>query len=313
MFYFIGLDISKTSIDVCYLEGTNQSYKRYDNSSKGHKLLAQDLKDKEDISLVVCEPTGGYEKPICKVLRSNHYPIHLVNTISFSNFSKSVHPCKTDRLDAYKLALYGQKFNPDPNLNLGHDRLKALQQRREDLVKMLSDEKRRLEHATDEVRLSLDQHIQDLNRMIKDLNDQIQAIIEEDQALKCNADILISTPGIGQCIASKLLSHLPELGHESYTANKLAALIGVAPYTRDSGTKSGYRFTRGGRKIPRDSLYLAVLTGKKSIPCLNDLYNRIVEKGKPKKVAIVACMRKLLAILHALIKQKRAFKTCYER
>jgi len=311
MRYFIGLDISKLSVDACFLEEGERTYRCYKNNYEGHTQLLESLDSKEK-SLIVCEPTGGYEKKIVERLQQQGYPVHLVNTVSFANFSKSIHTCKTDRLDAYKLALYGQKFHPKERFNLWNEDLKTLQQRREDLVRMLADEKRRQEHACGDILLNLQDHIKVLEKMIMDLSEKIQKIIDQEASLKEVEKILVSIPGIGNCLASKLLSHLPELGHTSFTVNELAALVGIAPYARDSGQKSGHRFIQGGRKIPRDCLYIAVLTGRKSIPFINDLYERLCAKGKPKKKAIVACMRKFLVLLHALVKQKRTFQKVYQ-
>ncbi|WP_284346809.1 transposase [Rickettsia endosymbiont of Oedothorax gibbosus] len=119
--------------------------------------------------------------------------------------------------------------------------------------------------------------------------------------------MLETVPGIGKCLATKLISFVPELGDKNYSSNELSAIVGIAPYARDSGNKQGRRFIRGGRKIPRDALYMAVLTGKNGFQYLKTLYNRLVNNFKPKKVAIVACMRKLLEVCHKLIQQKRCF------
>lgn len=308
MSYFIGLDISKKWIDVCFLIEEEKSFKRFENKENGHNLLLEELADKK-VTLIVCEPTGGYERIISQALWEKIYTVCLVNTIAFSNFAKSVHLAKTDRLDSYKLALYGQKMNPSPSQVRGDERIKDLVQRREDLSRMISDEKRRLEHTRMEALDDLKLHIKILERLIKRLNQKIYSLIAAQETLKRKADILKSTPGIGDCLAAKLLSHLPELGDKNFSFEKLTALVGIAPYSRDSGTKSSQRFIRGGRKIPRDALYMAVLTGKKSIPFLHNLYDRLIAKGKAKKIAIVACMRKLLSILHALLKQDRNFIT----
>jgi len=307
MSYFIGVDISKKHLDVCFLKEEDKRFQRFENTQQGIHLLLQALGNKE-ISLVVCEPTGGYEYEVCQLLREQGYKIHLVNTLSFRDFARSVHMGKTDRLDSYKLAFYGQKFMPAPNKDLQDKTLKDLVQRREDLSRMIGDEKRRLEHAQGEIRENLKQHINFLDSLIKGLNTKIETAIENQKTLKRKADILSSAPGIGKCLSAKLLAHLPEMGEETISLKQLASLVGIAPFSRDSGSKSRQRFIRGGRKIPRDALYMAVLTGRKSIPFLQNVYDRLTAKGKPKKVAIVACMRKMLSILHTLLKENREFK-----
>ncbi|MBL9029368.1 MAG: transposase [Caedimonas sp.] len=307
MSYFIGVDISKKHLDVCFLKEEDKRFQRFINTAQGIKLLLQELSCKE-VSLVVCEPTGGYEEEVCQALREQHYGIHLVNTLAFRDFAPSVHLGKTDRLDSYKLAFYGQKFMLAPKQNFMDKNLKALVQRREDLTRMTGDEKRRLEHAQGDIREDLRQHIDFLDILIQRLNDKIETLVDSQESLKRKAEILRSTPGIGKCLSAKLLGHLPEMGEQTLSLKQLASLVGIAPFSRDSGSKSRHRFIRGGRKIPRDALYMAVLTGRKSIPFLQNVYDRLIAKGKPKKVALVACMRKMLAILHAMLKENREFE-----
>ncbi|MDN3030825.1 MAG: transposase [Candidatus Tisiphia sp.] len=190
--------------------------------------------------------------------------------------------------------------------------LKRYQQRREDLVLMLSNEKKRLHHSIDGIdKESIEKLIKFLQNEITELDKKLDEVIDESEELKEKVKILESVPGIGKCISKKLISFLPELGNKNYSSNELSAIVGIAPYARDSGNKQGRRFIRGGRKIPRDALYMAVLAGKNGIKngfqYLKTLYDRLVNNFKPKKVAIVACMRKLLKVCHKLIQQKRVF------
>ncbi|AXI24014.1 Transposase IS116/IS110/IS902 family [Cardinium endosymbiont of Sogatella furcifera] len=188
------------------------------------------------------------------------------------------------------------------------DRLKRQQQRREELVATLSNEKKRLHHSQTNIdKESIERHIDFLEKEIKIIDKALNKTITTDKDLDEKANILETIPGIGKCLATKLVSFLPELGDRSYSSNQLSALVGIAPYAADSGKKQGKRFIRGGRKIPRDALYMAVLAGKKWFLYLKECYDRLVGKYKPKKVAIVACMRKLLELAHKLIQQKRSF------
>jgi transposase len=302
-------DVSKNWLDICiYSTIKNPIYNRYSNDESGHAKFLDSLKD-ERIKLLVCEPTGGYEQLICQKL-SGIYSIHRVNTYSFKLFAKSINLSKTDKEDAFKLAYYGERMQLEANyLYLEEvELLKRYQQRREDLVGMLSNEKKRLHHSVIGIdKESVEQLIKFLETSIAAIDDKLNEAINNSSELKAKVEILESVPGIGRCLASKLVSFLPELGCKNYNSNELSAIVGVAPYARDSGVKSGKRFTRGGRKIPRDALYMAVLSGRKKFKFLGVLYQRLIGKFKPKKVAIVACMRRMLDVCHKLLKQKKMF------
>ncbi|WP_425360965.1 IS110 family transposase [Candidatus Tisiphia endosymbiont of Stenodema calcarata] len=310
----IGLDVSKKWLDICLYESNNKPiYNRFSNDKLGHEELIKLIKEQE-IKIIVCEPTGGYEAEICQELYNNKQQIHKVNTYSFNSFSKSVNLCKTDKKDAFKLAYYGDKMQLTANYlyQVESETLKRYQQRREDLVLMLSNEKKRLHHSIDGIdKESIEKLIKFLQNEIAELDKKLNEVIDESEELKEKVKILESVPGIGKCVAKKLISFLPELGNKNYSSNELSAIVGIAPYARDSGNKQGRRFIRGGRKIPRDALYMVVLAGKNgvknSFQYLKALYDRLVNNFKPKKVAIVACMRKLLEVCHKLIQQKRCF------
>lgn len=305
----IGLDIGKHQLDVCILTESNKSFIRVDNNHKGLKQLLNSLKEL-DVELIICEPSGGYEKNVCSFLVKSGYTIHRVNSYAFSHFARSVSLCKTDKQDSAKLASYGQLTKPKSNFLSQQvlDQLKAYQQFREDLVLSLSNNKRRLDQASEKaVIVGLKRHIQFLEKEIERIEKSCDDLLEADEELSRKIDILVSIPGIGRCIAIKLVTFLPELGLKEYTLSQLAAITGLAPYARDSGMKIGRRMIRGGRKVPRDALFIAVLTGRKKIPLLNDLCERLLGKGKAKKVSIIAGMRKLLAIAHSLIRRNTFF------
>lgn len=308
----IGLDVSKNWLDICvYNTSDKPKYHRFANDAVGHEEMIKLAKEQE-IKLIICEPTGGYEAEICQKLYNNKQQIHKVNTYSFNSFSKSVNFCKTDKQDAFKLAYYGDKMQLSANYiyQIESETLKRYQQRREDLVLMLSNEKKRLHHSIDGIdKNSIEKHIEFLQNEIAELDKKLSEVIDESEELKEKVKILETVPGIGKCLATKLISFVPELGDKNYSSNELSAIVGIAPYARDSGNKQGRRFIRGGRKIPRDALYMAVLAGKNGFQYLKNLYDRLVNSFKPKKVAIVACMRKLLEVCHKLLQQKRSFVT----
>ena len=208
------------------------------------------------------------------------------------------------------LALYGQRMTPHPNYiyDDSQEHLKACIQRREELSQALGNEKRRLKQArTETVTESIKIVIGFLKQEINRLDQEIEENIERSEHLKKNTKILRSIPGIGALLAAKFAGFLPELWQKNMSPGSLTALVGIAPYDRDSGQKKGRRFIRGGRKIPRDALYIAILTGRHKIPYLNECYERLIKQNKPKKVAIVACMRRLLLLIQKLIKQERSF------
>ncbi|WP_342259943.1 IS110 family transposase [Candidatus Tisiphia endosymbiont of Metellina segmentata] len=306
----IGLDVSKNWLDICvYNTRDKPKYHRFANDVAGHEEMIKLAKEQE-IKLIICEPTGGYEAEICQKLDNNNQQIHKVNTYSFNSFSKSVNLCKTDRKDAFKLAYYADKMQLSANYiyQVESETLKRCQQRREDLVLMLSNEKKRLHHSIDGIdKESIEKLIKFLQNEIAELDKKLNKTIDESEELKEKVKILETVPGIGKCLATKLISFVPELGDKNYSSNELSSIVGIAPYARDSGNKQGRRFIRGGRKIPRDALYMAVLAGKNGFQYLKILYDRLVNNFKPKKVAIVACMRKLLEVCHKLIQQKRVF------
>lgn len=273
-------------------------YHRFLNDELGHEKFTKLIKE-EQVKLIVCEPTGGYEAEICQKLYNGGQQIHKVNTYSFNSFSKSVNFCKTDKHDAFKLAYYGDKMQLTANYlyQQESETLKRYQQRREDLVLMLGNEKKRLHHSIEGIdKKSIDDHIEFLQKEITEIDKKLNEIVDGSKELKEKTKILESIPGIGKCLASKLISFLSELGNKEYSSNELAAMVGIAPYARDSGNKKGRRFVRGGRKIPRDALYMAILAGKNGFQYLKALYDRLVNNLKPKKIAIVACMRKLLEV-----------------
>lgn len=307
----VGLDIGKRVVDLCIrYDAKNTRHHRFENTPEGHQAILKYLKLLE-VGLIVCEPTGGYERILCITLVKKGYKVHRVHTYSFSQFSKSIHLSKTDRQDAARLAYFGEIMNLTENFTIEdrQDQLKAYQSRREDLVLSLNKVKQRRDQLYDDaIEKSLKREIAYLEGEIERFDKLSADIIEQDTTLQEKVDILVTIPGIGKCIATKLIATLPELGSNDYDASKLSAMVGVAPYARDSGMRSGKRFIRGGRKMPRDAFYMAILSGRKKISHINGLYERIIAQGKVKKIAAVACMRKLIALAHSLLKHRKTFQ-----
>lgn len=307
----VGIDVGKFVIDLCVRQVENNKFYRFENTEMGHKNILE-LMSHLNAGLVVCEPTGGYERALCLALIKANYKVHRVNSYSFSQFSKSISLSKTDRQDAARLAYYGQVMKPAGNFEAQQteDQLRAYQSHREDCVLMLSQIKQRLDRTDEKIVLeSMKRQINFLKEEIDKIDKLCLDIIEKTPSLQKRVDILVSIPGIGNCLATKIVAYLPELGGKDYTVNELSSITGVAPYARDSGMKQGKRFIRGGRKIPRDALYMAVLSGRKKINHIQAIYERIIAQGKAKKVAIVAAMRKLLALAHSLIKHEKTFQS----
>lgn len=306
----LGLDVSKEWLDACFYEADHKPvYHRFINDPTGHNKLI-DYLTASPVKLVVCEPTGGYERTICEQFYASNIRVHQVDTCRFSAFSKSMDRCKTDKHDAFKLAFYGyeRKLKANYTYQSTTDKLKRQQQRREDLVAALSKEKKRLHHSQPDIdKESIERSIEFFEQEIKIIDQELNKTITSSNQLEEKTTILQTIPGIGHCLATKLVSSLPELGDSNYSSNQLSALVGIAPHASESGKKEGKRFISGGRKIPRDALYMAVLAGRKAFVYLKMFYDRLVAKYKPKKLAIVACMRKLLELAHKLIQQKRNF------
>lgn len=308
MTYFIGLDISKQKLDVCVLQSKEAyTFHCFDNTPSGQLQLVNLLKTLT-VSLVVCEPSGGYESSVCQALNEADLPVYLVHTLLFHGFAKSLGLHKNDKIDSYKLAYYGKVMEKRPNFTPSDETLEDLVKRREHLVFLLSNEKRILRQKQGRaIANSIQDHIHYLQEAIKILDAQIDSHVQTDKEKSEKMERLCSIPGIRKTLAAKLLAGLPELGDPTFKLTQLSALAGLAPYCRDSGTMQGKRFIRGGRRIPRDALYMAILAGSHKIPLLKAFKERLLQKGKPKKVAIVACMRKLLSIIHSLFKKKENF------
>lgn len=255
-------------------------------------------------SVIVIEATGGYERPAVAAMAAAQLPVAVVNPRQVRAFAQALgRTAKTDAIDAHVLALFGARVQPAirPIADADTQALVALVARRRQLLEMLAAERQRLAQATTAVvRRDLRNHVRWLERRVTDVDDDIGGAIERSPVWRIKEDLLRSVPGIGPIVARTLLAELPELGQLDRRA--LAALVGVAPFNRDSGQWRGKRAISGGRAALRAALYMAALVAARFNPVLRAFYRRLRSAGKPAKVALVAVMRKLLTILNAILK-----------
>jgi len=299
----VGIDVSKARLDVAVLP-SGEAW-----SCGNDEAGIKDLVDRVKVfraGLVVLEATGGYELGVTMALAEQEIPLVVANPRQIRDFARATgRLAKTDSLDAHMLALFGQRVAPEPRplADEAAQELRALLTRRRQLVDMLSAERHRLDLAKKRVRKSLKAHIAYLERELRISNTELTGLIRESPIWREKDDLLQSVPGIGQVTSQTLVAELPELGHLG--RREIAALVGVAPLNRDSGTHRGVRHTWGGRSSVRKVLFMAALTAVRWNPAIRAFYQRLVAAGKPKKVALVACMRKLLTILNTMVRSNQ--------
>ncbi len=295
---FAGIDVGKSRLDVALVCDTG---KRFYNTKKGHHSILTWLRE-HAVTQVVCEPSGGYESPLVACLQSSEIVVSLAHPNRVRAFAivRGIH-AKTDRLDAQVLAQYGQQMEPSPTLPLS-PQIKQLREnvdRRQQLIGERAREKNRLEKKPSrDTMASFCRHITFLSKEIARFEVCIEKIITDDPELARLRDLLCSVKGVGNTTAAVLLAHLPELGH--CEGKPLSALAGVAPWAHDSGRKQGPRRIRGGRAAVRGALYMVALSTIRYDPELQYFYQRLLQRGKPTKVALVAVMHKRLLLLNAI-------------
>jgi transposase len=299
---FVGIDVSKAQIDVA-IRPTAQTLSVV-NDKAGIKALIKQLA-KIQPSLVVLESTGGLERQLLSALVSAEIAVVRVNPRQVRDFAKATGQlAKTDSIDAAILAHYAQAIRPQlrPLPDAVTMELRALSARRRQLIEMIVMEKNHLFTADKLVRKSITEHIDWLEQKLQRVDTDIDRFIEQSPIWKEHEDILRSAPAIGRVTSRTLLAELPELG--TLDRKQISSLVGLAPFNRDSGTVKGRRCIWGGRASVRCALYMAALVATRCNPVIRDFYKRLKTKGKPFKVALIACMRKLLTILNAMIKHK---------
>jgi transposase len=297
---YIGVDVSKAHLDI----SVRPEPKRWteSNDEAGIKKLVEQLAELRP-TLVVLEATGGYESLVVAQLAAARVPVAVVNPRQVRDFARATGTlAKTDRLDAEILALFAERIRPTPR-PLPDEATRALQgqlTRRRQLQQMITAESNRLERAASGVRPGIEAHLAWLKQERGKLDKSIEEALSKCATLGPLAERLQSVPGVGPITAAVLVCQMPELGQTD--RRQAAALAGVAPLSRDSGQCRGTRTIWGGRPHVRPPLYMAALSATRCNPTIRDFYQRLRKANKPAKVALVACMRKLLTILNAMIK-----------
>lgn len=299
---FIGIDVSKAQLDIAVRPSAEREV--ISNDEAGIKTLVERMGELRPV-LIVLEASGGLERKVTRALASAELPVVVVNPRQVRDFAKATgRLAKTDRIDAAVLALFGEAVRPAlrrlPDEVLLE--LRALIARRRQITEMIVAERNRLSGASKAVRKRIDAHIGWLEAEIDRADKDLDQSIGQSPIWQENQDLLKSVPGVGPVISRTLLAELPELGQ--LNRKQIAALVGVAPLNRDSGTLKGRRTIWGGRAAVRAALYMAALVASRRNSVIQAFYKRLRHAGKAPKVALVACMRKLLTILNAMIKHK---------
>ena len=297
---FVGIDVAKAELVVAL--GPSRDLLAVPNDESGIRHVLEHLQAASP-ALIVLEATGGYETAAVAALAAAGLPVVVANPRQVRAFAKAMGIlAKTDNIDAHVLALFAERVRP-PIRPLPDEALRmldALLTRRRQLIEMLVAERNRLAHALPPVEKSLKQHIRWLERRLADVDSDMDQAIQQSPVWRAKEDLLRSVPGVGPIVSRTLLADLPELG--ALNRKQIAALVGVAPLAKDSGTLRGKRMVWGGRAPVRAVLYMGALIASRHNPVIRDFYQRLVAAGKPKKVALTACMRKLLVILNTMVR-----------
>lgn len=301
---FVGVDVAKDRLDVALRPSEDAWTVAHDPARL--EALTRRLARLEP-RLIVLEATGGYEAPVAAALSTAGLPVAVVNPRQVRDFARATGQlAKTDRIDAHTLALFAERVRPEPRPlpdPVGEE-LRALVARRRQLLEMLGAEQNRLRHPSpSSVQKGLEKHVRWLKRQLEDVDDDLERVVRDSPLWRGKDDLLQSVPGIGPVTSRTLLAELPELGR--LNRREIAALVGVAPLNRDSGSFRGRRFVWGGRAAVRRTLYMAALTATRHNPVIRSFYERLLDRGKPHKVALTACMRKLVVILNAMAKSRQ--------
>lgn len=304
--FHIGIDVSKAILDVYILP--SKKYMQFKNDIKSIKKLSEKLKSFPQASIVM-EATGGYEKPVAQSLQKVGFSVSVVNPRPIRDFAKALGKlAKTDKIDAEVIALFAEKMQPQANVayNENQQKLTELNTRRRQIIEMITMEKNRLDKASKELRKSIQRIIKALEKELQAINEALEKSIQNDADYAQKNTLLKSIKGVGTVVAAGIIADLPELGNVS--AKQISALAGLAPYNRDSGTLRGKRTIWGGRAFVRTTLYMATLVATRHNPQIKIFYERLCNAGKQKKVAITACMHKLLIIMNAMIKHNESWR-----
>jgi transposase len=298
---FIGIDVSKAKLDVGALP--SGELWQLSNEAKAIAQLSERLQALSP-TLIVLEATGGLEILVAAVLSRARLPVVIVNPRQVREFARATGKlAKTDKVDAHILALFGERVRPQIR-SLPDDvaqAFAALMARHRQITDMLTQEKNRLQQAlSQEVRIGIQRHIHWLEQELKGVDRGLRDSVRNSPVWRAKDDLLQSVPGVGPLTSYLAIVKLPELGH--LNRKEIASLVGIAPHPADSGTLRGKRIIWGGRADLRAALYMAATTARRFNPVIRAFYQRLTSSGKPHKVAMVACMRKLLTILNAVVR-----------
>jgi len=303
---FVGIDVAKEHLDIAVRP--NGEIWTIKNDEQSAMELAIKLKELRP-AVVVMEATGSYEMCVASVLSITGLPVAVVNPRQVRDFAKSTGKlAKTDTLDAHVLAHFAEAIRPEVR-SLSDEQaqqLHALVVRRRQIIEMMVSEKNRAHVSHKSIQEQVRKHIEWLENELKELEKDIGESIRESPVWREKDKLLQSVPGIGPITSGVLLASLPELG--LLDRKKIAALVGVAPFNRDSGNMRGKRTVFGGRSHVRSMLYMATLTATRYNPVIKQFYDRLIQVGKATKVAIMACMRKLITIINAMIRYSEPWR-----
>ncbi len=298
---FVGIDVSKDRLDV-HLRPTGKAF-CVSRDAKGLDDLVSRLIELP-VALVVLEATGGFETTVAAALAGVGLPLCVVNPRQIRDFARAMgRLAKTDALDAEAIALFAERIRPEarPLLDPERARLAEFVSRRRQVIEMIGMETNRRRRATDKhLAKRLDRHVAFLEKELDEIDRDIGEAIKSSPVWCKTEELLKSVPGIGDVTARTLLAEVPELG--TVDRHQIAALVGVAPVNRDSGLMRGHRAIAGGRTSVRNVLYMAALTAIRRNPVFRTFYHRLITRGRPKKVALVAVLRKLLTVLNAIVR-----------
>ncbi len=305
----IGIDVSKQKLDVSF---NDEEIAVFDNSLQGFKQLSRLLKNKKN-TRVVMEATGGYERPLAHFLQDQHIAVSIVNAKRVRDFAKALGKlAKTDKIDSHVIRLFAASIDPHvmEQKSESQQSLDSLVHRRDQLVKQRATEKQHLETVTNkDAKHSINRNIKFLNKEIEGIESKIKELIGSNKQLKDKVARLETIKGVGSIVALTLMADLPELG--TLSNKEISALVGVAPFCRDSGTMKGKRTIWGGRAQVRTILFMAALSARNHNEPIKAFYERLVSNGKSKKTALVACMRKLLITANSMIKNNEDWNPNY--
>lgn len=303
---FVGIDVSKAHLDIA-LRPTEKQW-QVDNTVEGIEQLVEQAKVIQP-TLIILEATGGLELAVASALAAVNLPVAVINPRQARDFAKSLGKlAKTDKIDAAMLARFGDSVRPEPRLMPSEQaqQLQALLVRRRQLIEMLVAEKNRMYLTHRSMQPRLKDHIAWLEEELVRIDGEMKDQLHNSPIWREKEDLLRSVPGVGPVTAGTLMAELPELG--TLNRKKIAALVGVAPFNYDSGYMRGKRAIWGGRASVRQVLYMATLSASRHNPVIRAHYEHLSQMGKPGKVALVACMRKLLTILNAMVHSRTAWQ-----